>query len=51
MKKRQKEMPSEIPAEKVSVNNWTDWFKLCGSMVQDLQENEGYMQKFYFDLQ
>lgn len=51
MKKRQKEMPSEIPAEKVSVNNWTDWFKLCGSLVQDLQEYEGYMQKFYFDLQ
>lgn len=46
-----KKQATSAPQEPVQVRNWDDWFRLCGSIVQDLQEYETWMQKYYFDIQ
>ena len=46
-----KKQEASAPQEPVQVRNWDDWFRLCGSIVQDLQEYETWMQKYYFDIQ
>lgn len=46
-----KKQEASAPQEPVRVRNWDDWFRLCGSIVQDLQEYETWMQKYYFDIQ
>ena len=51
MAKKTNSVPEQKKASSVVLRNWDDWFNMCGTMVQDLQEYESCMEKYYFELQ
>ena len=48
-KKKKAQIDEPIP-EPVDLENWDDWFNMCGILAEDLKQFEALMQKYYFKI-